>query len=168
MRKQIFTRRSSSPVRKRREFTYFRFWLAHGLSVRAATVAAAADCRSVDDLRELGWQTFQAKKNCGTRTLEELSELVGGWPDAPPRNLARIELSGAVNQKHHECQRVPEAGLATRTSNVAFACNSDEPFERYDGELVAEWIRRVSDQTLIEEVRRRGIAVECDDPTCQR
>ena len=74
-------RRSSSRTRKRGEFAYFGFWLNQGLSVRAATAAAAAGCRSLDELRDLGWRFFKYQNNCGTKTLEELSALVGGWPD---------------------------------------------------------------------------------------
>jgi hypothetical protein len=55
MKRYAFTRRSSSPARKRRDFAYLGFRLGHGLTVRAATAAAAAGCRSLDELRDLGW-----------------------------------------------------------------------------------------------------------------
>ena len=87
------TRRSSSPTRRRGELAYFGYWRGYGLSVRAATAAAAAGCRSLDELRGLGWHFFEHRKNCGTRTLEELSQLVGGWPDAPRRHDALIRCA---------------------------------------------------------------------------
>jgi hypothetical protein len=96
-------------------FTYYKFWLAQGLSTRAATAATLAGCRSLRDLSRLGWQFFRHQENCGPRTLAELSDLVGGWPDAPPKRDA--------------------------------------------------WLRRFSDDSLIEELQRRGIAVGCDGST---
>lgn len=95
------------------DFTYHKFWLGQGLSTRAATAAAIAGCRSLRDLRSLGWRFFHRQENCGPRTLQELSDLVGGWPDAPPKRDA--------------------------------------------------WLRRVPDDTLFEELQRRGIAIGCDE-----
>lgn len=73
------------------QFGMLQHWMGKGLSVRAATVIAAADCQSLDDIRRLGWWYFQGQRNCGLVTLMELSELVGGWPDMPARrhNSAR-------------------------------------------------------------------------------
>jgi hypothetical protein len=94
MRLKIMTRRSSSPTKRRGELAYFGYWRGYGLSVRAATAAAAAaGCRSLEELRGLGWHFFEHRKNCGTRTLEELSQLVGGWPDAPRRHDALIRCA---------------------------------------------------------------------------
>jgi hypothetical protein len=104
---------AKQPAAARRDgLAYLKFWLDFGLSVRAATAAATAGCQSLDELRGVGWRYLQHQENCGTRTLQELSELVGGWPDAPLKR--------------------------------------------------GEWIRRVSDDTLIEEVQRRGLAIESD------
>jgi len=100
------------PAGKRGVFGNLGFWLDLNLSIRAATAAAAVGCQSVDELRGLGWRFFQCQENCGTRTLQELSELVGGWPDAPRRRDT--------------------------------------------------WIRRASDDLLIEELHRRGIAAGSD------
>jgi hypothetical protein len=76
-------RASRNPAGRRSDFAHLSFWKAQGLSVRAATAVAAADCQSVDEIRDLGWLFFRRQENCGNRTLEELSDLVGGWPDAP-------------------------------------------------------------------------------------
>jgi hypothetical protein len=74
---------SRKPARTRRDSAEYRFWRRHGLSVRAAATVAAVGCKSLDEIRGLGWCFFQRRHNCGTRTLQELSDLVGGWPDAP-------------------------------------------------------------------------------------
>jgi hypothetical protein len=87
---KIMTKRSSSPTRRRGELAFFGYRRGYGLSVRAATAATAAGCRSLDELRGLGWHFFEHQKNCGTTTLEELSQLVGGWPDASRRHDALI------------------------------------------------------------------------------
>jgi hypothetical protein len=87
----------------------FKFWRGSGLSVRAATVVAAAGCQSLGDIRDLGWSFFLRQENCGNRTLQELSDLVGGWPNLPRKRGA--------------------------------------------------WLRHTSDGALIDELRRRGIAV---------
>jgi hypothetical protein len=94
-------------------FADLRFWRDQGLSARAAAAVAAAGCQSVDEIRDLGWRFFEGQDNCGRRTLQELSNLVGGWPDAPGTYGA--------------------------------------------------WVRRVPDDVLIEEMRRRGIAVGSDE-----
>lgn len=141
MRRHTFTRRSSSPSRKRGDFAYLGFWLGHGLSVRAATAAAAAGCRSLNELRDLGWRAFQHQNNCGSKTLKELSELVGGWPDAPC--------------KDSRTKRLQEMSMiAVRPSDV---------LRNYHA-----WVRRASDDALIEELHLRGIAVESDKQTYQR
>jgi hypothetical protein len=166
VRKQIFTRRSSSPTRKRREFAYFGFWLGHGLSVRAATAAAATGCRSLDELRLLGWQTFRNRKNCGTRTLQELSDLVGGWPDAPSNNQARFDPGGAINGTQHERRQLSDAHRRARQASTGAAeSHSCLVSEQFGGKPVARWLHRASDQTLIEELRRRGIAIESGKAT---
>jgi hypothetical protein len=167
MRKQIFTRRSSSPTRKRRDFAYFGFWLGHGLSVRAATAASAAGCRSLDELRVLGWHAFRNRRNCGARTLQELSDLVGGWWDAPRKNGTRFET--VIDGSRQEQRRIRDANCRVEfASTVAVAFDSDPTSEQYDGTPVARWIHRASDQTLIEELRRRGISVEYGETTQQR
>jgi hypothetical protein len=74
---------SRKPTRTRRDSAEYRFWRRLGLSVRAAAAVAAVGCQSLDEIRGLGWSFFHRRKNCGTRTLQELSDLVGGWPDAP-------------------------------------------------------------------------------------
>jgi hypothetical protein len=74
---------SRKPARTRRDSAQYRFWRLHGLSVRAATAVTAVDCKSLDEIRGLGWCFFHGRKNCGTGTLQELSDLIGGWPDAP-------------------------------------------------------------------------------------
>jgi hypothetical protein len=87
----------------------FRFWREQGLSARAATAVAAAGCQSLDEIRGLGWCFFLRQENCGNRTLQELSDLVGGWPNLPRKRGA--------------------------------------------------YLRHTSDDALIDELRRRGIAV---------
>jgi hypothetical protein len=101
------------PAAQRGDESCLKFWTDQGLRIRAATAAAAAGCRSLDELRAVGWRFFENRENCGTRTLQELSDLVGGWSDAPPRRGA--------------------------------------------------WIRRVPDDTLIEEVQRRGLVFSGGD-----
>jgi hypothetical protein len=44
---------------------------------------AAAGCRSLADLRRVGWRHFEGRDNCGRQTLAELSEFIGEWPDPP-------------------------------------------------------------------------------------
>jgi hypothetical protein len=100
---------NGNPTKSRRDFADFRLWRDQGLSARAAAVAAAAGCRSLDEIRDLGRSFFLRQENCGNRTLQELSDLVGGW-----QNL---------------------------------------PHERH------AWVRRAPDGVLIDELRRRGIAV---------
>lgn len=100
---------SKNPNRTRDNFAHFGFWRDQGLSVRAATAVAAAGCQSPEEVRDLGWRFFLRQGNCGPRTVEELSDLVGGWPDARRKYVA--------------------------------------------------WLRRVPVDLLIEELRRRGIAV---------
>ena len=79
------------PTQRRRDFPQYRFWRHHGLSVRAATAVAAIGCKSLDEIRDLGWHYFHDRQNCGIRTLQELSDLVGGWPDAPRRYTAWVQ-----------------------------------------------------------------------------
>ena len=68
--------------RNRDDFEQFQFWRDRGLSVRAASVAAASGCRSVSELRQRGRRYFEYQANCGAKTLKELSARVGGFPDA--------------------------------------------------------------------------------------
>lgn len=79
------------PTRRRRDSPQYRFWRHSGLSVRAATAVAAVGCNSLDEIRDLGWNYFHNRQNCGIRTLQELSDLVGGWPDAPRRYTAWVQ-----------------------------------------------------------------------------
>jgi hypothetical protein len=106
---------SRKPARKRGDPAQYKYWRQHGLTVRAAAAVAAVGCKSVDEIRERGWHFFERRGNCGTRTLQELSDLVGAWPDAPRRYVA--------------------------------------------------WVRRAPDEVLLEEIRRRGIAVGGEDGT---
>ena len=78
---------SRKPARKRGEPSLFKYWRHQGLGVRAA---AAVGCTSVDDIRDRGWHFFERRRNCGTRTLQELSDLVGVWPDPPRRYVAWV------------------------------------------------------------------------------
>lgn len=94
-------------------FAHLKFWRDQGLSARAATAVAAAGCQSLDDIRNLGWHSFEGRDNCGRGTLQQLSNLVGGWPDEPRK--------------------------------------------------YSKWVRRASDDVLIQEMRRRGIAVGSDE-----
>ena len=100
---------SWNPARKRGDPAHFKYWRQQGLSVRAAAAVAAVGCKSVDEIRDRGWHFFERRGNCGSRTLQELSDLVGTWPDAPRRYVA--------------------------------------------------WVRRAPDEVLLEEIRRRGLAV---------
>jgi hypothetical protein len=100
---------SRNSPRRRVDPAQFKFWRQRGLSVRAAAAVAAVGCKSVDEIRDRGWHFFERRGNCGMRTLQELSDLVGAWPDAPRRYVA--------------------------------------------------WVRRTPDEVLLEEIRRRGIAV---------
>jgi hypothetical protein len=59
--------------------------------VRAATTVAAIGCKSLDEIRDLGWHYFHNRHNCGIQTLQELSDLVGGWPDAPRKYTAWVQ-----------------------------------------------------------------------------
>lgn len=68
--------------RNRDDYEQFQFWRDQGLSVRAASVAAASGCRSVSELRERGRRYFECQPNCGPKTLEGLSACAGGFPDA--------------------------------------------------------------------------------------
>jgi hypothetical protein len=99
-----------NPTGTQSDFAHLRLWREMGLSARAVSVVAAAGCRSLDEIRALGWHYFRRQENCGLRTLQELSELIGGWPDAPRKYSALV--------------------------------------------------RRASDDVLIAEMRRRGIAAE--------
>lgn len=101
-----------NPAPTRGDLAHFRFWKEQGISVRAATVLAAVGCKTRDEVRDLGWHFFQQQGNCGGRTLQELSDLAGGWPDVPCKYRA--------------------------------------------------WIRHTPDDVLLEEMRRRGIAVGSD------
>jgi hypothetical protein len=76
--------------RNRDDFEQFQFWRDQGLSVRAASAAAASGCRSVRELRQLGWRYFEYQANCGAKTLRELSAHVGGFPDALGRDATFI------------------------------------------------------------------------------
>jgi hypothetical protein len=104
---------SRKSARKRADPAQFKYWRLQGLSVRAASALAAVGCKSRDEIRDLGWHFFRRRENCGNGTLQELSDLVGGWPDAPRRYVA--------------------------------------------------WVRRAPDEVLLEEIRRRGIAVGCGE-----
>ena len=72
-----------SATKPRRDFVDFRFWRGQGLSARAAAVVSNAGCQSVDEVRDRGWSFFLRQANCGNRTLQELSDLVGGWRNLP-------------------------------------------------------------------------------------
>jgi hypothetical protein len=95
------------------DLTYHKFWLSQGLSTRAATAATIAGCRSLHDISSLGWQFFRHQENCGTRTLDELSNLVGGWPDAPPRRDAWL-------------RRIPDDILIEELQRRGIAVGCDE------------------------------------------
>src|SRR5580698_923728 len=81
---------SRKPARKRGDPALFKYWRHQGLGVRAAAAVAAVGCKSVDEIRERGWHFFERRGNCGNRTLQELSDLVGTWPDAPRRYEAWV------------------------------------------------------------------------------
>ena len=74
---------NGNPTKSWRDFADFRLWRDQGLSARAAAVVAAAGCRSLDEIRDLGRSFFRRQENCGNRTLQELSDLVGGWQNLP-------------------------------------------------------------------------------------
>ena len=97
----------------RGDFARVRFWREHDLSVRAATALAAAGCQSLDEVRELGWTFFHCQENCGHRTLQELSDLVGGWTDAPRYYRAWV-------------RRAPDEVLLAEMRRRGFAVGSDE------------------------------------------
>jgi hypothetical protein len=78
------------PARKRGDPALFKYWRHQGLGVRAAAAVAAVGCKSVDEIRDRGWHFFERRGNCGTRTLQELSDLVGAWPDPPRRYVAWV------------------------------------------------------------------------------
>lgn len=81
---------SRKPARKRGDPTLFKYWRHQGLGVRAAAAVAAVGCKSVDEIRDRGWHFFERRGNCGSRTLQELSDLVGAWSDAPRRYVAWV------------------------------------------------------------------------------
>jgi hypothetical protein len=77
-------------ARKRGDPSLFKYWRHQGLSVRAAAAVAAVGCKSVEEIRDRGWHFFERRRNCGNRTLQELSDLVGAWPDPPRRYVAWV------------------------------------------------------------------------------
>ena len=142
MRKQIFTRRSSSPSRKRRDFEYFDFWCSFGLSTRAATAATAAGCRSLDELRDMGWHGMQFEQNCGLRTLEELSNLVGGWPDAPPQRGRQCRLPGKRRHEREKWWGVAGPSLVDVAYAARFESGLGPLLEQDRARPAARWIQR--------------------------
>ena len=102
-----------NPTETQSDFARVRFWREHDLSVRAATALAAAGCQSLDEVRELGWTFFHCQENCGHRTLQELSDLVGGWTDAPRNYRAWV-------------RRAPDEVLLAEMRRRGFAVGSDE------------------------------------------
>lgn len=119
----------------------------------------------MEELRALGWRALRDEKNCGTTTLQELSKLVGGWPDAPRAYTARPESGGTVkgaDRKRSRGRGMDWAGLA----NVTMAAiNSDRSARQGGRGPVARQLRDASDSMLIEELRRRGIVPDADETT---
>lgn len=56
-------------------------WRAAGCSPRAAAALASAGIDQVKQIGRLGPNFFRMQRNCGPRTIAEIGELIGGWPD---------------------------------------------------------------------------------------
>jgi hypothetical protein len=106
-------RRQSVAIVADEPFALLRFWRDQGLSARPAAAVAAAGCQSLDEIRDLGWHFFKGRGNCGRGSLQELSNLVGGWPDAPRK------YSGWV-------RRAPDEVLLAEMRRRGIAAGSDD------------------------------------------
>lgn len=100
----------------------FHSWRDAGLSVRAAAVLANAGCNTVADVATLGRAYFVRCKNCGTKTLHELSRLAG-WP--PERATVVDAISAALSLAIHDPAEAREAAvdvaIALRRSGFTIA-----------------------------------------------
>lgn len=139
------------------EYAYFTFWRGQGLSVRAATAAAEAGCRSLEDLRGRGWWAFQDRRNCGLRTLLEMSALVGGWADAPIQADPGALPYGAEFMKHYRRRKVRRPDWAAPASATMSALKPASEHRETGSDPETAFVRRASDQALLEEIQRRGI-----------
>ena len=60
--------------------------------MRTSGILAGAGCDTIDDVARLGRPYFEARPNCGTRSLTELAELAS-WP-AKPHTM--VDIIGTV------------------------------------------------------------------------
>ena len=78
-------------------------WRRHGLSSRAAGVLANACCDTVDQVAKLGRSYFEARPNCGNRTLDEIGNLAG-WPCAKRTAVDAIAAALALSMDPEEAK----------------------------------------------------------------
>jgi hypothetical protein len=71
-------------------------WRAAGCAPRAAAALANAGIDHVEQIGRLGPDFFRTQRNCGPRTIAEIGELIGGWPDVERSPQAAI--AGALRR----------------------------------------------------------------------
>lgn len=82
----------------------YLYWQKLGLRPRAARALAIFECRTVNDIRNVGVREFPKTTNCGKKSLKEIEDFIGGWriPFSPHDELTRLRVK--VNRINKICE----------------------------------------------------------------